>query len=143
LPLGPPNAKQQLKLQEAQAREEFGETYELAEIGETATVDRLFAGFRVEGRLDALIDKCLKRLLFLRGLKSLSPVSASPPLQPVPATHAHSESEEGCSSRFGLTNRVSPRYRYSLSDVADAPKRVASEPSASYSMITRNGCSFE
>jgi hypothetical protein len=50
-----------------QTREELGEDYELVEIGETATVGRLLEDLQVEEKLDATIDKCLKRLLFLRG----------------------------------------------------------------------------
>ena len=46
-----------------QTREELGEDYELVEIGETATVDRLLEDLQVEERRDATIDKCLKRLL--------------------------------------------------------------------------------
>jgi hypothetical protein len=67
---------------EAQARKELGEAYEFVEIGETATVDRLLRDLGVEDRLDAMIDKCLKRFLFLRGLKSLPTAfsSASPPV---------------------------------------------------------------
>jgi hypothetical protein len=69
-----------------QARKDLGAKYELVEIGEAATMDRLLQDLAVEERLDAMIDKCLKRLLFLRGLKSLPPASASPPLQPDPGT---------------------------------------------------------
>jgi len=32
----------------------------------------------VKERLDGMIDKCLKRLLFVRGLKSISSPAASP-----------------------------------------------------------------
>jgi hypothetical protein len=67
-----------------QTREELGEDYKLVEIGETATVDRLLEDLQVEERLDATIDKCLKRLLFLRGVKSLSSAASSASLQPVP-----------------------------------------------------------
>ena len=67
-----------------QARKELGEVYELAEIGETAIVNGLLRDLGVEERLDAMIDKCLKRLLFLRGLKSLSTASSSAPPQPIP-----------------------------------------------------------
>ena len=67
---------------ENQVRKELGERYSLVEIDETATVDRLLQDLTVEERLDAMIDKCLKRLI--QGLKSLSP--ASPPLQAAPAT---------------------------------------------------------
>ena len=69
-----------------QARKDVGANYELVEIGEVATVDRLLQDLAVEERVDAMIDKCLKRLLHLRALKSLQPVSLSPPLQAVPRT---------------------------------------------------------
>jgi hypothetical protein len=68
---------------ERQARKELGEIYELAEIGATATVNGLLRDVGVEDRLDAMIDKCLKRLLFLRGLKSLPTASSSAPPQPI------------------------------------------------------------
>ena len=71
---------------EDQARKDLGASYELVEIGEAATVDRLLQDLAVVERLDAMIDKCLKRLLFLRGLKSLPPVPSSLPLPPVPGT---------------------------------------------------------
>jgi hypothetical protein len=69
-----------------QTREELGEDYESVEIGETATVDRLLEDLQVEERLDATIDKFLKRLLFLRGVKSLSLASSSASPQPVPGS---------------------------------------------------------
>src|SRR5262245_10300743 len=67
-----------------QARKELGDRYALAEIGETATVGQLLKDLQVEERLDAMIDKCLKRLLFLRGVKSLSSAASSAAPQPVP-----------------------------------------------------------
>jgi hypothetical protein len=69
-----------------EARKELGENSRLVEIGDAATVEGLLRDLEIEERLDALIDKGLKRLLFLRGLKSLQPVSSSTPLQPAPAT---------------------------------------------------------
>jgi hypothetical protein len=66
--------------QKATPAEELGELFALAEMGETATVDRLMKGLEVLERLDALIDKCLKRLLYLRGFKSLTSGSSSAPL---------------------------------------------------------------
>ena len=63
---------------ENQAREELGELYDLAEMGEEVTIDGLMRDLMVQERLDAIIDKCLKRLLFLKGLESLES-SASPP----------------------------------------------------------------
>jgi hypothetical protein len=65
------------------ARTELGDAYELAELGEGATVDRLLQDLVVEERLDAMIDKSLKRLLHLRGLKSLPTASSSTPPQPI------------------------------------------------------------
>jgi hypothetical protein len=73
-----------IRAAEDEARKQLGDIYELVEIGKTATVDCLLQGLEVEERLDAMIDKCLKRLLFLRGLKSLSTASSSAPPQPIP-----------------------------------------------------------
>jgi hypothetical protein len=68
------------------ARAELGDDYELAKIAEIATVDRLMRDLGVRDRLDAMIDRCLKRLLFVRGLKSLPAASAPPqPAQQPPA----------------------------------------------------------
>jgi hypothetical protein len=68
---------------EEQARKELGDRYALVEIGEAATLGHLLKDLQVEERLDAMIDKCLKRLLFLRGVKSLSSAASSAPPQPV------------------------------------------------------------
>jgi hypothetical protein len=62
-----------------QARKELGEIYGLVEIGETATVDHLMKDLEVQDRLDGRIDRCLKQLLFVRGLKSISSSSATAP----------------------------------------------------------------
>jgi hypothetical protein len=50
---------------------------------EIATIEQFMNALAVEERLDAMIDRCLKRLLFLRGLKSLAPAKSSsqPPAQ--------------------------------------------------------------
>ena len=56
---------------ENQAREELGDQYALIELGEAATIDGLLKELEVLERLDAMIDRSLKRLLFLKGLKSL------------------------------------------------------------------------
>jgi hypothetical protein len=62
-----------------QARKELGDAYGLVEIGEIAGVDHLMKDLAVQDRLDAMIDRCLKRLLFLRGLKSISSASTLAP----------------------------------------------------------------
>jgi hypothetical protein len=66
-----------LQASEDQARKELGDRYALVEIGAAATVDRLWQDLAIVERLDAMIDKCQKRLLHLRALKSLP---SSPPL---------------------------------------------------------------
>lgn len=68
---------------EEQARKELGDRYALVEIGEAASVRHLLEDLQVEERLDAMIDKCLKRLLFLRGVKSLSSAASPAPPRPV------------------------------------------------------------
>jgi hypothetical protein len=54
----------------AKAREELGELSDLAEIG--VCEEQLAKEIEVRAKLDEMIDKCLKRLLFLRGLKSMA-----------------------------------------------------------------------
>jgi hypothetical protein len=75
--LTPLRAKQQCEWQKEQARKELGDTYELVEIGETAKVDCLLRELEIEERLGGMIDKCLKRSLFLRGLKTIPTASSS------------------------------------------------------------------
>jgi hypothetical protein len=73
-----------IRAAEDQARKELGEIYELEEIGETATVDHLMKDLEVQERLDAMIDKCVKRLLMVRGVKSMSLPSTSAAPQRLP-----------------------------------------------------------
>ena len=72
-------AKQQFEPQKTKRAKSSETHYELVEIGEIASVDQLMKDLEVQDRLDAMIDKCLKRLLFLRGLKSISSASTSAP----------------------------------------------------------------
>jgi hypothetical protein len=58
---------------EERARKELGERYEL--IGQTA--EGMFGQLAVEERLDAMIDRCIKRLLTLKGVKSM--IAEPPP----------------------------------------------------------------
>ena len=60
-----------------QAQQELGDTYELIDIGEPATIEGLMKELEIKERLDGLISKCLKQLLMVRGVKSLSPASSS------------------------------------------------------------------
>jgi hypothetical protein len=49
----------------------------LIDIGKPATINGLMEELDIEERLDGLISKCLKQLLLVRGVKSLSPASSS------------------------------------------------------------------
>jgi hypothetical protein len=77
LQIDPAKHEEALRATEDQARQELGDAYELVQIGSAATFDRLEKDLAIEERLDGLIDKCLKRLLYLRGLKSMATVSPS------------------------------------------------------------------
>ena len=69
---------------QAQARKELGDTFDLIEVGKKTTFDGLMEDLTVEERLDAIVDKSLKRLLMLKGVKSLNGSSqiATPPTNP-------------------------------------------------------------
>ena len=56
---------------EAKARKELRDLYRLVEMGEEATVACLLSDLAIHERLDAMIDKYLKRLLLVRGIKSI------------------------------------------------------------------------
>jgi hypothetical protein len=59
-----------------QARSVMGHTdWELSELADDVTIDNLLNELTVIDRLDGMIDRCLKRLLMVRGVKSL----AAPP----------------------------------------------------------------
>jgi hypothetical protein len=81
--LTPHKREAAIQAADARSRKELGENYELVEVGEAATVERLLRDLGVEERLDAMIDKCLKRLLFLKGLESLPTASSSAPSHPI------------------------------------------------------------
>ncbi len=76
-PVDPEAVKEGMQAAEDAARNELGPVYKLVEMGDAATVDSLLDDLGVQDRLDAMIDRCLKRLLFLKGLKSVSPASSS------------------------------------------------------------------
>jgi hypothetical protein len=56
-----------------QASTELGAALDLVQIGEVATTDYLERELSLAERLDAMIDKYIKRLLLVRGVKSISP----------------------------------------------------------------------
>ena len=67
---------------EEQARKELGKSvWELVEMDDDVTIDHLLSELSLVERLDGMIDRCIKRLLLVRGLKSISssPSKASSP----------------------------------------------------------------
>ena len=74
------DAKERAKDAMDQLRKELGDFYELAELGEAATLDGLKKELDIKERLDAAIAKCLKDLLLVRGVKSVAatPEATSP-----------------------------------------------------------------
>jgi hypothetical protein len=73
-----------------QAQRELGDLYDLTKCN-AATDAHLLADLAVEERLDAVIDKCIKRLLMVRGVKSMAiQVPSETPQQPKPRSIAGS-----------------------------------------------------
>ncbi len=69
------------QIADEQARKELGPLLQLVEMGDDVTIERLLEELSVVDRLDGMIDRCLKRLLMVRGVKSMSPSvsETSPP----------------------------------------------------------------
>jgi hypothetical protein len=67
------------KQADEEAQTELGAALELVEIGDVATTEYLLNELSIAERLDSMIDRCFKRLLFVRGLKSLSSSSSGAP----------------------------------------------------------------
>jgi hypothetical protein len=78
-----PKGRDAIEAATDQAREEFGDSFALVEIGESATMSGLRDELELHERLDALIERCFKRLLLVRGVKSVSS-SSEAASKPVP-----------------------------------------------------------
>jgi hypothetical protein len=65
------------------ARTELGPAIELVNIGDVATIEYLGKELDIRERLHGIIARLEKRLLFLRGIKSLSSSSAASSSQPL------------------------------------------------------------
>jgi hypothetical protein len=73
----PEDVKAAEKAADEKAQKELGRFYELAKLDEVATIDYLQTELTLIDRLDAMIDRCIKRLLLVRGLKSISPSAST------------------------------------------------------------------
>jgi predicted transcriptional regulator len=67
--------EEQMRFANDLAQKELGGIYELVEAGEASTFDGLSKELDIQERLDAAISRCLKRLLLVRGIKSISETS--------------------------------------------------------------------
>lgn len=74
-----PESDKIIRAAEDRVRAEFGDAYALIEIGPVASFSNLSDDLDIEERFDGMIDRCIKRLLYLRGLKSLSGETSSTP----------------------------------------------------------------
>jgi hypothetical protein len=83
-PPDPAEVKAATEVAVTQAREELGEKYVFVEMEEAITLDQTFEHFEAQSRFDAMIEKLLKQLLFLRGLKSVQGAGASDALPRIP-----------------------------------------------------------
>jgi len=87
--IDPAVRKAAVRAAQRQKEEELGEAYALVELGDAATLECLMKELEVLDRLDSMIDRCIKRLLMVRGVKSLSPPSSGPAiLLPAPSVAA-------------------------------------------------------
>jgi hypothetical protein len=76
-PPDPADVKAATEAAEAQARKELGENWKFFEMGDLATATQMLADLEIEERLNAMIDKLLKRLWMLQASKSLSSTASS------------------------------------------------------------------
>ena len=61
-----------------QAVKKLGDAFDFVEIGDAATFDGLTKELEIQERLDAAINRCIKELVMVRGVKS---ITVAPPLK--------------------------------------------------------------
>ncbi len=74
---------EELFAKEVKLQKEFGESWGLLEMGQVSTIDYALKEATIIDRIDAMIDRCVKRLILVRGIKSISSSSfeLTPPKQ--------------------------------------------------------------
>jgi hypothetical protein len=94
IPFGSPDTRDPEEVRAAyriaheKASKELGPLLQLVEMGDDVTIKHLLEELSVVDRLDGMIDRCLKRLLMVRGVKSMSPAvseASSPPRKRISA----------------------------------------------------------
>ena len=68
---------EEAQIVDEQARQELGDIHQLIDVGAATTIGGLMEELDVIERLDGMITRCLKRLLIIRGVKSLSSAASS------------------------------------------------------------------
>jgi hypothetical protein len=66
-------------------KKELGDFMQLVELGNLVTTDYLGEELSVIDRLDGMIERCLKRLLMVRGIKSISASATTQTSSSIPA----------------------------------------------------------
>ena len=69
---------EELRAKEDNLQKELGESWGLLEMGQASTIDYALKEATIIDRLDAMIDRCVKRLILVRGFKSISSSSPEP-----------------------------------------------------------------
>src|SRR5262245_52136152 len=82
-PRSPEELEALRKSVEKEAQTELGPAIELVEIGDVATIEYLEKELGIRERLHGMIARLEKRLLYLRGIKSISSASATSSPQPL------------------------------------------------------------
>jgi hypothetical protein len=75
--IDPDEEREGRRAADEQARQELGDIHQLIDIGEPATIEGLTKELDVKERLDGMINRGLKQLLTVRGVKSLSSAASS------------------------------------------------------------------
>jgi hypothetical protein len=81
-PLSPEEQAARRKAADHRARTELGAAMELVKIGEVATIEYLEKELAILDRLNGMIARAFKSLLYVRGIKSMSSSGAVAPSQP-------------------------------------------------------------
>jgi len=77
----------QQQAEEKHIRREMGDAaFELARISHVTSTGYLMHELSIVDRIDAMIDRCLKRLLLVRGVKSISPSLSKPTPKQIPSS---------------------------------------------------------
>jgi len=69
---------EELCAKEDNLQKELGESWGLMEMGQAGTIDYAVKEAIIIDRLDGMIDRCIKRLMLVRGFKSISSSSPEP-----------------------------------------------------------------